>query len=449
MPGPLSLDRHPPYEGPPTGASLGGWRSGGSAEGGGRHRGEPPLVRPLGGQASRQGDKHSSFPQDCARNRYLDGYAPNVSKVIQSEPDGFEHAVQHLEPYGVALVGLIRELLREADVRVHTVNFRVKDRKSATRKISGAGDKYSAFADLHDLLGVRVITYFADEVDAVAAALVPEFEIDEDNSVDKRAALDPDRFGYLSLHYVATMTSRRARLIEYKRFADRPFELQIRSILQHAWAEIEHDLGYKAEGTPPRDVRRRFSRLAGLLELADDEFQRLREDLASYEKVVGERIADEPATLEVDQSTIAALVTSGALDDLAVKIARLFPGPLSAAIESRSASQAAGELEIFGIADIATVLRMSKVWANHVIRFAELWLGQRVGNIPKESVSRGISLFYLGYVLAAQADASERGRWLRIRRASHPDTLAERIEEVWGRVVAELGEPPAIASAEA
>lgn len=363
---------------------------------------------------------------------------------MQNGTDDFERAVEHLDAYGTALVGLIGELLREAGVRVHTVDYRVKERASAAAKISGSGEKYFAFDDLHDLLGVRVITYFADEVDTVASSLVREFDIDAENSVDKRAALDPDRFGYLSLHYVATLTTGRARLIEYRRFAGRPFELQIRSILQHAWAEIEHDLGYKAEGTPPRDVKRRFSRLAGLLELADDEFRRVREDLASYEKVVSERITEEPAALEVDQSTVTALVASGALDDLGNRIAQLFPANLSEDIDSQSASRMSGELQFLGITDIGALTRVSRAWAEHVVRFAENWLGDRVGRMPRGPLNRDIGLFYLVYTLAGSADPSAARKWIGLRRTSNPEALLLQVEECWRKTVAELGDPPAI-----
>ena len=61
-------------------------------------------------------------------------------------------------------------------------------------------------------------------------------------------------------------------LRENKAFEGLKCEIQIRSVLQHAWAEIEHDLGYKSELTIPKEVRRSFSRLAGLLELGDKEF---------------------------------------------------------------------------------------------------------------------------------------------------------------------------------
>jgi hypothetical protein len=61
-------------------------------------------------------------------------------------------------------------------------------------------------------------------------------------------------------------------LVEYSTHTGVQFEVQIRSTLQHAWAEIEHDRGYKSEVEVARAVRRRFSRLAGLLELADYEF---------------------------------------------------------------------------------------------------------------------------------------------------------------------------------
>ena len=75
------------------------------------------------------------------------------------------------------------------------------------------------------------------------AALQDQFYIDEKNSVDKRKALGDREFGYLSLHRIAMVSPQRGKLIEYLRFKDEPFEIQIRSILQHAWAEIEHDLG--------------------------------------------------------------------------------------------------------------------------------------------------------------------------------------------------------------
>ena len=53
-------------------------------------------------------------------------------------------------------------------------------------------------------------------------------------------------------------------------------------MLDHAWAEIEHDLGYKARDTVPAAARRRLSRLAGLLEMADQEFVAIRRDLDEY-----------------------------------------------------------------------------------------------------------------------------------------------------------------------
>ena len=96
-----------------------------------------------------------------------------------------------------------------------------------------------------DITGVRVITYFADQVDEIAKVMEGEFNIDIKNSIDKRDILDPDRFGYLSLHYViVSLSSARCALAEYRSFSELKAEVQVRSILQHAWAEIEHDLGY-------------------------------------------------------------------------------------------------------------------------------------------------------------------------------------------------------------
>jgi ppGpp synthetase/RelA/SpoT-type nucleotidyltranferase len=191
----------------------------------------------------------------------------------------YDAATSRMEDFRLVLERLIQILLEEKGIPVQVVTSRVKPRASAQRKLQRP-DRNGNISSLTDLLGVRVITYFRDGVDSAARVIEREFLVDSARSVDKRAALDPDRFGYLSLHYILQLDQKRSQLAEYRTYADILFELQIRSILQHAWAEIEHDLGYKSEAEIPRTVKRRFSRLAGLLELADDEFLGIREELA-------------------------------------------------------------------------------------------------------------------------------------------------------------------------
>lgn len=85
--------------------------------------------------------------------------------------------------------------------------------------------------------------------------------------------LRQERLGYQSVHYVVELKPNRSVLAEYARYSGLRAEIQLRTVLQHAWAEIEHDIQYKAVETIPLAIRRRFMALAGLLEIADREFQ--------------------------------------------------------------------------------------------------------------------------------------------------------------------------------
>jgi ppGpp synthetase/RelA/SpoT-type nucleotidyltranferase len=165
---------------------------------------------------------------------------------------------------------LIKGFLEVQSVTVHSVSSRCKTLDSLELKAQKKIDKGSEYADLKavtDLAGVRVITHFASDVDQIAKIVEHEFNVDFANSIDKRVAQEPDRFGYTSLHYVVELNSERLFLSEYSKFVNVKVEIQIRSILQHAWAEIEHDIGYKANEEVPNEVKRKFSRLSGLLEL--------------------------------------------------------------------------------------------------------------------------------------------------------------------------------------
>ena len=181
----------------------------------------------------------------------------------------------------------IKQTLDDAGLLVAAIESRVKTESSLEGKLELKGSKYQSLKDLTDILGLRVITFYIDDVDKVASALERLFVIDWDNSIDKRKAHEIDSFGYLSLHYICSLPD-----FPYR------FEVQMRTLLQHAWANMNHDTGYKSGVEIPIRYRRSMSRLAGMLELVDEEFSKMRTELTDYRRQV------------------QALVASGNLDEV-------------------------------------------------------------------------------------------------------------------------------------
>lgn len=165
--------------------------------------------------------------------------------------------------------------LKEQGIYVTAIEHRVKTEQSLARKLELKGTKYKSIDDITDLVGLRVITFYTDEVDKVAAIAKRIFDIDWKESVDKRKLHELDAFGYNSLHYICRLPK-----------GSPPFELQMRTALQHVWSTIHHDTGYKGDVKIPREYLRQFSRLAGMMELIDDEFSRLRLLLNDYRRQI-------------------------------------------------------------------------------------------------------------------------------------------------------------------
>lgn len=168
------------------------------------------------------------------------------------------------------------------------IDCRLKNVDSLIGKIKRKNGKYKSIHDITDILGFRIICYFSDTVDMIAAEIEKSFEIDTNNSIDKSASLEVTQFGYLSLHYICTLK-------DDEEYSDIPFEIQVRTVLQHAWAEIEHDLGYKSDFGVPKPIRREFSRIAGLLEIADNQFIQLKKTSNEYVSDVRRHIASGDA----------------------------------------------------------------------------------------------------------------------------------------------------------
>ena len=189
--------------------------------------------------------------------------------------------------YAYALGSILEAALGQANIRVHTLEQRAKELSSFQRKASSASEqdpsqpKYpDPLTGITDLAGARVIAFFLNDLTPIRAAIRSQFQVIEE--IDKTQELeDEGRFvGYQSHHYVVQLKPSRVALPEYSRFAALVGEIQVRTILQHAWAEIEHDMQYKSVSTLPAAIRGRFAQLAGAIAIADREFQAIQEDEA-------------------------------------------------------------------------------------------------------------------------------------------------------------------------
>ncbi len=319
----------------------------------------------------------------------------NPAKIMQE----YEQQCGLYSDFTEKIEKLIRDLIKEKGIKIHSIPSRLKKSESLKKKLDRADGNYSKLSDVTDISGIRVITYFADDVDAVAEVIEEEFVIDRENSVDKRALLDPDRFGYISLHYVAKLSNSRLQLTEYRRFSQCKVEIQVRSILQHTWAEIEHDLGYKNKESVPKDIRRRFSRLAGLLEIADSEFIEIRDNLQEYEKAVPDSIIENPASVLIDQASLQAFINNSTLvRELDQRIAT----SAKANIVQNKKSDIISNLKYFGLETIADIECALRDFGDIAVGLADKWLED------EGILSAGISLFYLCYILAASRGSTKQ-----------------------------------------
>jgi putative GTP pyrophosphokinase len=326
------------------------------------------------------------------------------------------------DDFSTKVKGLVTQLLEEKQFNVHSVTSRTKDVRSLEKKIHGEGKDYQKLEEITDLSGIRIICYFSDEVDEIAKIITDNFYVLPELSIDKRKILDPDRFGYLSLHYIVELSDLRSNLPEYVRFKNLRCEIQIRSILQHAWAEIEHDLGYKSNIGIPKEIKRRFSRQAGLLELADEEFVKIRQDITQYSDKIKEQFPHSYDDILIDQVSLINYIKSSSV----VKISDLkitYCARSTLTTENPSTSQMEQYLKILKFFNISTVSELDtkiKKYENKIAYYALFWNQNRLPSEkdrqilseiekyvkPEEIDTKffypGISIFYLGYLLAGQ-----------------------------------------------
>jgi predicted RNase H-like nuclease/ppGpp synthetase/RelA/SpoT-type nucleotidyltranferase len=230
----------------------------------------------------------------------------DVPAAVREYTDRYET----LTKAGAAFVALVTSILDDAGINYLSVTGRTKSVASfaakAARRQDGELLHPDPLRDITDQLGVRVITYVLSDVSVVADLMADQVVVRDDRDLGRETA-SQGRFGYASRHLVIALDAARESQPAYEQLRGLVASVQIRTVLQHAWAEFEHDIRYK--GTVPaehaRDFDRRFTLAAGLLELADREFSTIRDRLRVGPAERSEVEDDDP---RIDPRELAAFL---------------------------------------------------------------------------------------------------------------------------------------------
>lgn len=214
---------------------------------------------------------------------------------------------QLLENSKNSFVTLVNSLLTHAgSIAISKVEGRVKDREECIKKFNL---KYRSDLELKltpyaikdcitDLIGLRVVCLYEDDVEKVESCLSDHFEVVSKTDKISQFENSEDSFGYKGLHLDLRLNDTRKRLPEYAKCSDFSFEIQIRTIIQDSWSVLDHKIKYKK--SIPTKLKRRINTLAALFELADREFREIRD--STKEEIEKEEISEAALQQETDAS---------------------------------------------------------------------------------------------------------------------------------------------------
>jgi ppGpp synthetase/RelA/SpoT-type nucleotidyltranferase len=211
-----------------------------------------------------------------------------------------------------ACISIIAALLRKSQIgEVTKIEGRIKNKEECIKKfhrkyqgkLEAEEQPYRIQDYISDLIGIRIICLYEDQIAQVSDVLQQHFRIID--VTDKISAVESteDSFGYKGLHMDLGLSDDLAAQEKYQAIAELPIEVQIRSLIQDAWSVLDHKIKYKK--SIPNDLRRRINVLSALFELADREFKEIRNATAELlEKATVAPVddADEASTVAISSS---------------------------------------------------------------------------------------------------------------------------------------------------
>lgn len=214
--------------------------------------------------------------------------------------------------------GLLDKAIQEGKLDKESVEIksRTKEIESFKGKISRDDKKLKykdPLSEITDLVGIKIMLTSLKDENIVYELLKLEMKdnIDKENSVDKTEDIKKERkFGYLGRHLVVFYDENMFELgkhlinkeIHPSHFKGLRAEIQVKTLLQHVWAEVEHKARYKAGEELSNDKKRYFDRLAALIEVADDLFKDLVEESEKINQNSKQEIQKEALETQSEQT---------------------------------------------------------------------------------------------------------------------------------------------------
>ena len=223
------------------------------------------------------------------KNDFRDYYSSNI-KLLEGATDSFKTLISTLINFSEDIpISRIESRLKDKEECIR--KFNVKYRK----KLESSSTDYIIKDKITDLIGIRVVCLYEDDIEKIKNILADHFSIIDETDKISQVESTEDSFGYKGLHLDLKIGEQRRELPEYKKFTNFNFEIQIRTITQDSWSVLDHKIKYKK--SIPSSLKRRINTLAALFELADREFKEIK--LATEEEIA----KVEREEIEVSETT--------------------------------------------------------------------------------------------------------------------------------------------------
>lgn len=219
--------------------------------------------------------------------------------------DDYRKIFPSFTSYTHKLKQLLVDILKHNKLEFFEIECRTKEIQSFINKIESKEEKYkNPISEITDLSGIRIIAYYLDDVEKIGEIIKKEFIVDDKNTIYKSKELNPDQFGYISDQYIVNINAERSKLTEWVSFKKLKAEIQVRTVLQHAWSAIDHKLRYKSAIEAPKELQRKLFRLSALLELTDEEFLNIRNKSDEIEKDYDKSINEGKLGIEINRESL-------------------------------------------------------------------------------------------------------------------------------------------------